>query len=316
MVKFRVASMAKKVFVSYSKKDIEVVEELLIALTNLGFHPWLDRDMNCGEEWWNKILANIRECQLLIACISNDFLASDACKKEIDYAFSLGKTILPVVVRKTIQPLPSQLAVIQWVDYSLPSLNSISHLARSLFSASPSPHLPNPLPQPPQVPLSKLSQLCDILKADYLTDEEQKALFFELSRLLENSDTMKGAEELLGQLRVRDDLRAAIGDKIDQLFNQFNLNMALDHSTSGRNARQETHRGSSLSRSSQESLKINKEVEEASHNDDTANSIATWSILGSLLLIVLSGGNPGAIFFGGIAIAVSLIHFIFPNFFR
>ena len=50
------AAKSLKVFVSYSRTDVEFADQLVLALQDRGFEPILDRhDMSGGENWRERL---------------------------------------------------------------------------------------------------------------------------------------------------------------------------------------------------------------------------------------------------------------------
>lgn len=71
----------KKVFFSYSRKDRELLEELLEQLSGLRrsgvVEPWHDHLIKPGEEWDDAIKRNLSEADIIILLVSPSFLATD-----------------------------------------------------------------------------------------------------------------------------------------------------------------------------------------------------------------------------------------------
>src|SRR5258708_40192754 len=85
----------------------------------------------------------------------------------------------------------------------------------SLRSASP---LPDPLPPPPNAPVSTLGKLRDRIDAPELPFQEQTTLVFELKSLLDSEDNAADARVLLTRLRQHPDLRANIEREISTIL--------------------------------------------------------------------------------------------------
>src|SRR5215831_7950083 len=76
-------SMAK-VFISYSRKDIEFADRLDAALRGRGFEPLIDRtDIYAFQQWWDRIQALIGRADTVVFVISSDAVASEIALKEI-----------------------------------------------------------------------------------------------------------------------------------------------------------------------------------------------------------------------------------------
>ena len=90
-----------KVFISYSRKDIEFTNRLDAALRARGFEPLIDRtDIYAFEQWWERIEALISRADAIVFVISPDAVASEIALKEVAEAASLNKRFAPVVWRR------------------------------------------------------------------------------------------------------------------------------------------------------------------------------------------------------------------------
>jgi hypothetical protein len=109
------------VFISYSRKDQTFVEQLVIALTALGMRTHLDRhQIFGGEDWLGMIGRLILHADSFMFVISPDSVASDICKKELQYAASLHKHLLPILWRETPEDLiPPELQRFNYVPFSI-----------------------------------------------------------------------------------------------------------------------------------------------------------------------------------------------------
>ena len=90
-----------KVFISYSRKDMEFADRLEIALKARGFEPLIDRtEVYAFEDWWRRIEGLIGKADTIIFVLSPDAVASEICTKEVTYAASLNKRFAPIVCRQ------------------------------------------------------------------------------------------------------------------------------------------------------------------------------------------------------------------------
>src|SRR5262245_59070009 len=147
-----------KTFVSYSRTSEAAAKALVADLENLGHTVWFDQDLSGGQAWWDQILATIRGCDVFVFVLNPDSLASTACQREYGYAADLQKPIVPVLVSGDVSLalLPPALSQIQLVDYRGDDRTAAFRLARAVSQARPAAPLPDPLPDPPAVPLSYL----------------------------------------------------------------------------------------------------------------------------------------------------------------
>ena len=90
-----------KIFISYSRKDLAVVDRLDAALEARGFEPLIDRsEISVFEDWWKRIEGLIGKADTVIFALSPDAVASEICAKEVAYAASLNKRFAPIVCRR------------------------------------------------------------------------------------------------------------------------------------------------------------------------------------------------------------------------
>lgn len=99
----------KKGFVAYSKADSEAVGSLMVHLKGLKhkgiIETWHDRQLVPGEEWDSKIRAELEAADVIIFCVSADFLANDYIQqievpKAIDRHDQNEATVIPVFFRR------------------------------------------------------------------------------------------------------------------------------------------------------------------------------------------------------------------------
>ncbi|MEO1610496.1 MAG: toll/interleukin-1 receptor domain-containing protein [Pseudomonadota bacterium] len=108
-----------RVFISYSRRDISIVEPLRNALREAGFDAYLDlHDISPGEDWKDRLGTLIASAEKVVFLISPDSVASDICAWEVDEAERQGKSILPVVVAETeAHSIPGRLARLNFIFY-------------------------------------------------------------------------------------------------------------------------------------------------------------------------------------------------------
>ena len=105
MVKLK--NRALKVFISYSSKDIDYLNELLPYLLSFesagSIELYYDGRISPGEPWAEVLTKFIREAGVIIFLLSIDAIASDYISKEIDIALAQEKNgtskIIPVLIR-------------------------------------------------------------------------------------------------------------------------------------------------------------------------------------------------------------------------
>lgn len=119
-----------KVFYSYSHNDEkyrERLEKFLVPLRDQGkITEWHDRKILPGDSWNNEILKAMEDSDIILMLISQDFLNSEACKKEINFATEPKnrKIAVPIILKpctwtdtklQNIQAIPKDgKPVVQW----------------------------------------------------------------------------------------------------------------------------------------------------------------------------------------------------------
>jgi len=89
-----------KVFISYSRKDIEFAKRLTAELQKSDIDFWIDWEgIPPTVDWWKEIEKGIEEADIYLFLISPDSIKSKVCGQEIDTAVKNGKRIIPIVVR-------------------------------------------------------------------------------------------------------------------------------------------------------------------------------------------------------------------------
>lgn len=92
--------MKSKIFISYARKDYDVV----IGLRNeiyrrTGIQPWMDLSgIETGTQFADVIANAIDDCELLVFVISRYSVKSEWTEREVLYAQQAGKRLYPVVI--------------------------------------------------------------------------------------------------------------------------------------------------------------------------------------------------------------------------
>ncbi len=106
----------KKIFISYSRSDIDYVKSLVDALRQQGFEVWFDKNIVTGNDWDDTIEEEIKKADALVLILSKTSVASDAVKDEMSYAMSLGKSVNPIKIEEC--DVPMRLARKQFIDFA------------------------------------------------------------------------------------------------------------------------------------------------------------------------------------------------------
>ena len=212
--------MTKRVFISYSRDDQPMVQQLSDDLRAVGHCVFIDTELSGGQAWWSQLLGKIRDCDVYMPILSSKWLASRPCGLESDYAAKLSRPFLPVqlgdVSPRLFRP---EIAETQWVPYQPSDKSAALRLVGALAVLPDAPPLPNELPLPPDVPIAYLNKLRDkVLVSHDLTRQEQELLLAEFRRRASNSDDHDELLLLLRQFRSRDDLNVHVAADIERLI--------------------------------------------------------------------------------------------------
>ncbi len=113
----------KYIFISYSHRDTERVLPIIDRLILEGYRVWYDDGISPGTEWPEVIAQHLDGCELFISFISNSYMDSFNCKREIDFAVRKRKRFLVVYLEETQLPLgvELQISTVQSVNYHVTS---------------------------------------------------------------------------------------------------------------------------------------------------------------------------------------------------
>ena len=102
-----------QVFISYNWGKQPQVIKLYKYLTSQGYSCWLDRNvMKGGDELNDEMEKGIRNCKVLLACVTTKYSLSKNCKREVSAADALSKPIIPLKMEKDMKWPPENLTMI------------------------------------------------------------------------------------------------------------------------------------------------------------------------------------------------------------
>jgi hypothetical protein len=88
------------IFISYSRKDIDIARRIVEALAAQGLDTWIDwEDIPKTVDWEEEVYRGIEEADAFLFMISPDSVQSEMCNKEIAHAVKNGKRIIPIIIR-------------------------------------------------------------------------------------------------------------------------------------------------------------------------------------------------------------------------
>lgn len=107
----------EKVFISYSRKDIDFVRKLAGDLERAGYDVWWDiTDLRGGDDWVRNIPEAIKASPYFIVVLSPNSIESEWVRKEYTQALSLRKKIIPLMFIAC--EVPFALNTINFVNFS------------------------------------------------------------------------------------------------------------------------------------------------------------------------------------------------------
>lgn len=135
--------MSKRIFISYSRREIGFVDALVDQLESKGNQVWLDyRSLIPGTPWLDQIHRGIEEADVLLLVVSKASLASQNVEVEWKSVLQQKKRIILLVFEAV--DLPNELEKYEWVDFR----GSFQRGLNELFSQMEKPVNENhPVPQ-------------------------------------------------------------------------------------------------------------------------------------------------------------------------
>lgn len=120
----------KKIFLSYSRADLDYIATLVDALREKGADVWFDKNIRTGEQWDNILEEQIKAADVFLIVMSKTSVASNNVKDEMSYAKSLGKIISPILIETC--EVPMRLARYQYIDFTQDFNWAVSKLMEDL----------------------------------------------------------------------------------------------------------------------------------------------------------------------------------------
>lgn len=110
-------SLAPGFFVSYSRRQKDLAQEVRAAIGVRARATWFDLDeIAVGDDWRAEIRRGIEACDELVLLVSDDSLASEVVAEEVAIATALGRLIRPLIVAPVSRDLPDDLSWLHHID--------------------------------------------------------------------------------------------------------------------------------------------------------------------------------------------------------
>lgn len=113
--------MTYDLFISYSRKDKELVHEFVKQLQHKGFSVWIDwTGIKSGDKFKAEIVQAIEESSVVLFFSSISSNASDWVQREISIATNRHKTIIPIKIDNSAydKNIEVDLTLLDFVDYT------------------------------------------------------------------------------------------------------------------------------------------------------------------------------------------------------
>ncbi|MFP4103728.1 toll/interleukin-1 receptor domain-containing protein, partial [Coleofasciculus sp.] len=111
-------NLMTQVFISYTNEDRATMEKIRNSLRRESLTVWTNTtDIQTGEVFEEAIKRGIEQADNLVYLLSPDSVNSDYAQRELDYAVSLNKRIIHLLVRETPpEQIPLALRDLQYID--------------------------------------------------------------------------------------------------------------------------------------------------------------------------------------------------------
>ena len=107
--------MTKKIFISYSRKDLIFVEKLAQDLSDSGYEVWYDLSkIEGGDRWSQEIEDGINQSEIFAIVVTQNSMDSEWVEKEYHFASRRGMKIVPLL--RELFEVPIWLLNIQYID--------------------------------------------------------------------------------------------------------------------------------------------------------------------------------------------------------
>ena len=108
------------VFISYSRINKPFTQKLVEALIGANREVWADwASIPPASDWDAEIKEGIQKTETVVFVLSPEWLESNECRKELDFALSMGKRLITILYLPIkYNDLPLDLKKINWIDMS------------------------------------------------------------------------------------------------------------------------------------------------------------------------------------------------------
>ena len=118
------------IFISYSRRDLQIVNRVVEMMQQAGIRIWIDREeIKAGKLWRTQIVQAIDTCDAFVLMLSSSAAASENVRKEVDLAQDSGRTIFIMNLDQVKIPadMRYQLAGLQFIDLTVLGFDPAIH---------------------------------------------------------------------------------------------------------------------------------------------------------------------------------------------
>ncbi|MEM9953985.1 MAG: toll/interleukin-1 receptor domain-containing protein [Chloroflexota bacterium] len=136
--------MQYHIFLSYSRKNLNTMQRVRDDLRATGLRVWTDEGIEPGSISWKEAIEQaIREAGMIVVLLSPSANDSRWVQREIDYAETLNKPIVPLLIKGSEQEaIPFALAGSQFIDVRTNYETRFDNLLHKCFEHMPSADMP------------------------------------------------------------------------------------------------------------------------------------------------------------------------------
>lgn len=109
-----------QIFLSYRSADVDFALRLAADLKNAGINLWMDRmDIKPGDDWPQALEAGVNNCAAMIVIVSEGYIQSKHCLRELHRADRMEKKLFPIVLSEIpAQDTPIELERAQHISFT------------------------------------------------------------------------------------------------------------------------------------------------------------------------------------------------------
>jgi hypothetical protein len=101
----KLEQLTPRIFISYSSRNQQIVEQLFRQLKQSGYHAWLNTEsIPKGDHWYDEMVNGLRDTDLLILMVSKDAMASKWVAQEWQAFLQTGRKIIPLLLEECEAP--------------------------------------------------------------------------------------------------------------------------------------------------------------------------------------------------------------------